>query len=118
MTIGHLRIPVEFLLPFEVEYVNESLGTERKLTPAHLMEECKANPALLSAEIENRKRQMTLMVSAFVISKVFLQDIFDNKLTIESLFDDIPKNEIMYFHFYGMTLVALLTDLIFKRFGI
>ena len=24
----------------------------------------------------------------------------------------------MYFHFYGMTLVALLTDLIFKRFGI
>ena len=88
MTIGKLRIPEEFLLPFEVTQVDESLGKERKLIPAHLMEECKTNPTLLSAEIEKRKRQMTLMVSAFIISKVFVQDIFDDKLTLETMFDD------------------------------
>ena len=57
------------------------------------------------------------MIGAFVISKVFVQDIFNNRHVLDSLFKDIAKGERIYFHFYGMTLVALLTDLIFKRFG-
>ena len=61
---------------------------------------------------------MTLMIGAFVISKVFVQDIFNNRHVLDSLFNDVAKSERIYFHFYGMTLVALLTDLIFKRFGI
>ena len=56
LTIGHLRIPEEFLLPFEWQQVNDSLGVERKLIPAHLIEEYKTNPTLLSGEIEKRKR--------------------------------------------------------------
>ena len=31
MTIGKLRIPDEFLLPFEKEHIDESLGKKRKL---------------------------------------------------------------------------------------
>lgn len=61
---------------------------------------------------------MTLMIGAFVVSKVLVQDIFNNRHALNSLFQDIPKSEHIYFHFYGMTLVALLTDLIFKRFGV
>ena len=61
---------------------------------------------------------MTLMIGAFIVSKVLVQDIFNNRHVLSSLFEDVPKGELIYFHFYGMTLVALLTDLIFKRFGI
>ena len=118
MTIGQLRIPEEFLLPFEKDQINETLGSERRLIPAHLHPDFKDNPTLMATEIEKRKRQMTLLIGAFVISKVFVQDIFNNRHVLDSLFEDVAKNEQIYFHFYGMTLVALLTDLIFKRFGI
>ena len=36
LTIGDLRIPEDFLLPFEVKQVRYSIGSERKLLPAHL----------------------------------------------------------------------------------
>ena len=61
---------------------------------------------------------MTLLASSFIIVKVMMNEIFNNRHVLDSLFEDLPKSEQTYFHFYGMTLVALLTDLIFKRFGI
>ena len=60
---------------------------------------------------------MTLLIGAFIVSKVLVQDIFNNRHILDSLFKDMAKGERIYFHFYGMTLVALLTDLVFKRFG-
>ena len=53
-----------------------------------------------------------------MISKVFVQEIFEDAEVIKSQFSDVPKNEKIYFHFYGMTLIALLTDLIIRRFGV
>ena len=58
------------------------------------------------------------MVGAFVISKVFLREIFDDAELIKAEFADIPNNEKVYFHFYGMTLITLLSDLIIRRFGV
>ena len=52
-----------------------------------------------------------------MVSKVLTQEIFDNDLVIKEHFSDIPHSEKVYFHFYGMTLIALLTDLIIRRFG-
>ena len=118
MTIGEMRVPEEFLLPFEHSMTNASFGDSRKLTPARLIPGIKDDPEKLSIAVEAQKREMTLLISAFVISKVLASDIFINRHTIDVVFDELPKSEHMYFHFYGMTLVALLTDLIFKRFGI
>ena len=61
---------------------------------------------------------MTLLIGAFVISKVLVQDIFNNRNILDTLFKEMAPGERIYFHFYGMTLVALLTDLVFKRFGL
>jgi len=72
MTIGQLRIPEEFLLPFEKEHVAGSLGGERRLIPAHLHPDLQNNPTLLAKEVETRKRQMTLMIGAFIVSKVLV----------------------------------------------
>ena len=47
-----------------------------------------------------------------------VNEIFNNRHVLDSLFEDLPKSEQSYFYFYGMTLVALLTDLTFKRFGV
>lgn len=86
MTIGQLRIPEEFLLPFEKEHINETLGVQRKLIPAHLHPDFKDKRNLMGEEIEKRKRQMTLMIGAFVISKVFVQDVFNNRHILETAF--------------------------------
>ena len=61
---------------------------------------------------------MTLLIGAFIVSKVFVQEIFEDAETVKEQFSDIPTTERVYFHFYGMTLIALLTDLIIKRFGL
>ena len=61
---------------------------------------------------------MTLLIGAFIVSKVFVQEIFEDAETVKEQFSEIPTTEKVYFHFYGMTLVALLTDLIIKRFGL
>ena len=58
------------------------------------------------------------MIGAFVVSKVFLREIFDDGELIKAEFTDIPNNEKVYFHFYGMTLITLLSDLIIRRFGV
>ena len=57
-------------------------------------------------------------MGTFVISKVFLREIFDDAELIKAEFTDIPNNEKVYFHFYGMTLITLLSDLIIRRFGV
>ena len=65
-----------------------------------------------------RKKHITMIIACFIVSKVFVVDVFNNAYATKSLFSEIPKTEIVYFHFYGLTLVALLTDLLFKRFRV
>ena len=57
-----------------------------------------------------------MIIACYIICKVFVHDVFNNTYATKSLFSDVPKTESVYFHFYGLTLVALLTDLLFKRF--
>ena len=57
-----------------------------------------------------------MIIACFVVCKVFVHDVFNNTYATKSLFSDIPVTESIYFPFYGFTLVALLTDLLFKRF--
>lgn len=57
-----------------------------------------------------------MIISVFVIVKVFVLDVFNNYAT-KKLFSDIPRTESVYFHFYGLTMVALLTDLLLRRFS-
>ena len=59
-----------------------------------------------------------MIISVFVICKVLVQDVFNNEDVTKSLFSDVKKHESVYFHFYGLTLVALLTDLLYNRFQI
>ena len=59
-----------------------------------------------------------MIIACFIVSKVFVHDVFNNTYATKSLFSEIPKTEMIYFHFYGLTLVALLTDLLFKRFRV
>ena len=57
-----------------------------------------------------------MIISIFLVSKVFAHDVFNNTYATKQLFSDVPRTESVYFHFYGLTLVALLTDLLFDRF--
>ena len=59
-----------------------------------------------------------MIIACFIISKVLVHDVFNNNYATKSLFSDVPKTESVYFHFYGLTLVALLTDLLYKRFQV
>ena len=61
---------------------------------------------------------MTLLIGAFIFSKVLSQEVFEDSDTLKTHFSDVPQTEKVYFHFYGMTLIALFTDLIVKRFGL
>ena len=57
-----------------------------------------------------------MIISIFLVCKVFAHDVFNNTYATKQLFSDVPRTESVYFHFYGLTLVALLTDLLFDRF--
>ena len=59
-----------------------------------------------------------MIIACFVVCKVFVHDVFNNAYATKSLFSELPKTESVYFHFYGLTLVALLTDLLYKRFQV
>ena len=59
-----------------------------------------------------------MIIAIFVICKVLVQDVFNNAYATQSLFSDVPKTESGYFHFYGLTLVTLLTDLLYNRFRV
>ena len=105
------------MLPIEVTHIEKSLKGDRKLTIIAFDPRLNLNEKALKEEMEKRKRQTTLLIGAFVVSKVLSQEIFDNDEAIKEHFSDVPQSEKVYFHFYGMTLVTLLTDLIIRRFG-
>ena len=92
------------------------IGLDRKLKLPHEISEIKNNPELLNEEVELRKKHITMIIACFVISKVLVHDVFNNAYATKSLFSDVPKTESVYFHFYGLTLVALMTDMLYKRF--
>ena len=116
ITLGKLAIPPEFLIDFEKTQLAHVIGLDRKLKLPHEMQEIKNNKELLQDEIELRKKHITMIIAVFVVSKVLVHDVFNNAYATKSIFSDVPKSESVYFHFYGLTLVALLTDLLFKRF--
>ena len=118
ISLGKLRIPPEFLLDFEKSQLAHVIGLDRKLKLPHELPEVKENKELLDSEVELRKKHITMIIACFVISKVLVHDVFNNTYAIKQLFSDVPKTETLYFHFYGLTLVALLTDLLFKRFQV
>ena len=45
-------------------------------------------------------------------------EVFVSPFTTSTLFNDIAKTETVYFNFYGLTLMTLLTDLLYERFQI
>ncbi len=94
------------------------IGLDRKLRLPHELPDVQKNKELLDAEVELRKKHITMIIACFVISKVLVHDVFNNAYATKSLFSDVPKTESVYFHFYGLTLVALLTDLLYKRFQV
>ena len=59
-----------------------------------------------------------MIIAIFVFCKVFAHDVFNNSKGTKTVFSDIPKTETVYFSFYGLTLIALLTDLLYKRFQV
>ena len=73
---------------------------------------------MLEAEVELRKKHITMVIACFVVCKVLVHDVFNNPQASKTLFSELPKTESVYFHFYGLTLVALMTDLLYKRFQV
>ena len=72
---------------------------------------------MLKQEVIERKKHITMLISVYVVSKVLIIDLFNNPEAIKKHFGDVPKRETVYFTYYGMTLLTLLTDLLYKRFG-
>lgn len=118
ITLGKLAIPPDFLIDFEKTQLAHVIGLDRKMKLPHELAEVKQNAELLEAEVELRKKHITMIIAVFVVSKVLVHDVFNSAYTTTSLFSDLPKTEAVYFHFYGLTLVALLTDLLYQRFQI
>ena len=118
ITLGKLPIPPEFLIDFEKTQLASVIGLDHKLKMPHEISDVKENQSLLAAEIEMRRKHITLIIACFVVCKVFVHDVFNNAYATKSLFSEVSKTESVYFHFYGLTMVALLTDLLFKRFHV
>ena len=118
LTLGKLRIPPGFLLDFEKSQLAHVIGLDRKLKLPHEIPEIQANPSLLQVEMETRKKHITMIIAIFVFCKVFAHDVFNNTKGTKTVFSEIPKTETVYFSFYGLTLIALLTDLLYKRFQV
>lgn len=57
-----------------------------------------------------------LMITVFVFSKVIVQEILDKPATIAKELESAPESERTYLHAYGMTLIALMTDLFYSMF--
>jgi len=118
ITLGKLTIPTDFLLDFEKTQLAHVIGLDRRLRLPHEISNIKNNKEMLDAEVELRKKHITMIIAIFVIVKVLVYDVFNSARATISLFGDVPKTESVYFHFYGLTLVALLTDLLHKRFQV
>ena len=116
ISLGKLPMPPEFLIEFEKTQLAHVIGLDRRLKMPQEISEIKDNPSLLSAELEQRKNHITMLVSCFVFSKVFTVEVFNSANAVKTHFSTIPKTESVYFNFYGFTMVALLTDLLYKRF--
>ena len=116
ITLGKLPIPAEFLIEFEKTKLAHVIGLDRKLKLPHEIADIKNNPAMLEDEIELRKKHITMLIAIFVVVKVFVVEVFNSNNKAKNLFANLPKTELVYFNFYGMTLVALLTDIIYSRF--
>ena len=116
ITLGKLAIPPNFLLDFEKTQLAHVLGLDRKLRLPHETADTKSNPELLNAEVELRKKHITMLIAIYIVVKVLVHDVFNNTQMTASLFSDVPKTESVYFHFYGLTFVAILTDLLHARF--
>ena len=117
ITLGKLRIPPEFLIDFEKSQLAHVIGLDRTLKMPHQLAELKNNPALLEHEVQMRAKHITMIIAIFVVIKVFVLDVFNNTYATKQLFSEVSRNEVVYFHFYGLTLVALLTDMLFRRFA-
>lgn len=66
-------------------------------------------------EIDLRKKHITMIIAIYVISKVLVHEVLNNKQT-RTIFKTVQETEMVFFHFYGLTLIALLTDLLYSRF--
>ena len=93
VTIGKLRVPNEFFVPFEEKMVSNSFNKEGKLIPIQAIKELDEKPLLRANEIEKRKRQVTLICSTFIISKVFTQGILCNSEVIKLEFPGLSEGE-------------------------
>ena len=118
ITLGKLPIPAEFLIEFEKTKLAHVIGLDRKLKLPHEISDIKNNPLMLQDEVELRKKHITMIIAIFVVVKVFVVDVFNSSHAAKNLFSNLAKTESVYFSFYGMTLVALLTDLLFLRFKV
>ena len=56
-----------------------------------------------------------MIIAIYVISKVLVHEVLNNKQT-RTIFKTVQETEMVFFHFYGLTLIALLTDLLYSRF--
>lgn len=59
-----------------------------------------------------------MVITIYVVVKVLVMEVFVSPFTTSTLFNDIAKTETVYFNFYGLTLMTLLTDLLYERFQI
>jgi len=56
--------------------------------------------------------------ACFVIVKGIFSEVLNNQVTYNTMFASLSKSERAYFFSYGMTLIALLTDFLYKINGL
>ena len=78
ITLGKLAIPPNFLLDFEKTQLAHVLGLDRKLRLPHETADTKSNPELLNAEVELRKKHITMLIAIYIVVKVLVHDVFNN----------------------------------------
>ena len=72
LTLGKLAIPPNFLYDFEKTQLAHVLGFDRKLRLPQEIQDIKNNPVLLEAEVEMRKKHITMLIAVYVIVKVLV----------------------------------------------
>lgn len=103
LTNGQLQIPPEFMLKIESHLIGPRLTTDKTWT---------------IPEAKGDGSYKCLAISVFVLCKVLVGEVLDNPETIMGYLGDLPDAEQANLHAYGMTLLALLTDLFFTMFNV
>jgi len=78
VTLGQLAIPSEFLINFEKSQLADVIGSDRKLKLPHQTPEIKLKRDLLAAEVDLRKKHITMIIAVYVVSKVLVRDVFNS----------------------------------------